>query len=321
MRNMKNMKFSRLKTSSLLAVVAAGALCGAASGGPLLPGNLAVDRVGDGTQTLANTGNSQFVDQYTPAGVLVNSNAIPDSGSGSLLVSGTASSEGALTRSGDGSVLVVAGYNTARPYTASLTSSTSASVQRGFGSLDALGNYGLAASTNSQYSANNVRTGTMDAAGGNVFGGGAANGTVMFAGNGAAGQAGTAIQTANTNTRVANILNGNLYYSTGNGTAGVYGFAGVPTSAATPTVLVATGAGSSPYDFAVSPGGGTVYVADDRATAAGGVQRWDLVNGTYSLSYTLGTGAANIGARGLAVDFSGPAPSSTPPRPRRRPTA
>jgi hypothetical protein len=50
------------------------------------------------------------------------------------------------------------------------------------------------------------------------------------------------------------------------------------------------------------------YVADDTTSSAGGIERWDLSGSTWSLTYTLGTGAANIGARGLAVDFSGANP-------------
>src|SRR5437879_5481664 len=62
-------------------------------------------------------------------------------------------------------------------------------------------------------------------------------------------------------------------------------------------------------DFAISPDGNTIYVVDrgtfvDTSTQGGGIQRWDLVSGVYTFSYTLGTGAgAVVGARGLAVDF------------------
>ena len=49
-------------------------------------------------------------------------------------------------------------------------------------------------------------------------------------------------------------------------------------------------------------------VADDTASAAGGIQRWDFNGSSWALTYTLGTGAANLGARGLAVDFSGANP-------------
>ena len=49
-------------------------------------------------------------------------------------------------------------------------------------------------------------------------------------------------------------------------------------------------------------------MADDTASASGGVLRYDYAVGAWSLTYTLGTGAANIGARGLTVDWSGASP-------------
>jgi len=58
-------------------------------------GNLAVLRLGDGTQTLTNSGNSLFLDQYTTNGSLMTSATIPDAGTSALLLSGTAGSEGA----------------------------------------------------------------------------------------------------------------------------------------------------------------------------------------------------------------------------------
>ena len=75
------------------------------------PGNLALLRIGNGTEVLTNSGNTMFVDQYTPSGVFVNSSAVPDTGTGALLVSGVSGSEGGLTRSLDRSLLVLAGYN------------------------------------------------------------------------------------------------------------------------------------------------------------------------------------------------------------------
>lgn len=47
------------------------------------------------------------------------------------------------------------------------------------------------------------------------------------------------------------------------------------------------------------------YVADDRSTLnGGGIQRWDWNGSAWVLTYTLNAGAT-VGARGLAVDFSG----------------
>ena len=57
-----------------------------------------------------------------------------------------------------------------------------------------------------------------------------------------------------------------------------------------------------------------MLVADDRTTAAGGIQKWVSSGvGGYTLSYTIstdydGAGAATIGARYLAVDDNGLSP-------------
>src|SRR5690349_19728763 len=108
-----------------------------------LPGNLALVRLGEGTQTLGNTGNTVFIDQYTPLGGLVNTVQIPDSGASALIMSGNATSEGALSLSGDGRFLTIAGYNTTRPFGSSLANSTSATVPRAVGLIGANGSYSL----------------------------------------------------------------------------------------------------------------------------------------------------------------------------------
>src|SRR5215467_4285783 len=87
---------------------------------PFTPGNVVVYRVGTGSGSLVNTGNPVFLDEFTPAGALVQSIALPTSPSGgnqALIASGTATSEGLLTRSADGLYLVLAGYNAPIPTT------------------------------------------------------------------------------------------------------------------------------------------------------------------------------------------------------------
>src|SRR5205807_2633621 len=79
---------------------------------PFTPGNIVLYRVGDGGATLGSTGTAVFLDEYTPAGVFVQSVAMPTTGtSGRLVASGTATTEGFLTRSEDGRYLVVPGYD------------------------------------------------------------------------------------------------------------------------------------------------------------------------------------------------------------------
>src|SRR5215471_13430423 len=78
-------------------------------------GDLVVYRVGTGTASLVNTGNPVFLDEFTPTGTLVQSVVLPTSATGSnqpLIASGTATSEGLLTRSADGRFLLAPGYAT-----------------------------------------------------------------------------------------------------------------------------------------------------------------------------------------------------------------
>src|SRR5207247_7763188 len=80
---------------------------------PFTPGNIVVYRVGTGTASLVATGNPVFLDEYSPAGALVQSIALPTALSGAnkpLVASGTATTDGLLTRSVDGNCLAVPGY-------------------------------------------------------------------------------------------------------------------------------------------------------------------------------------------------------------------
>lgn len=287
----------------LLAAGAALALRFTTAAAPFTPGNLAVLRAGDGTQTLTNTGNTIFIDEYTTTGVFVQSLVVPDSGANALLISGSASSEGALMRSPDGARLAFAGYNTNRPAPASLTTLTSVQVPRGVGTINAAGTYALGAVSTSQYSANNIRSGATDGIN-NFWGAGGNNGTFYF-GNAAAA---AAVQSSLVNTRVVNILNGRLYFSTASGTArGIYGFTppGLPTAAATTNFLINAGAASSVYGFSFNPAGTIAYTADDSAPASGGgITRWTNSGSAWVLAYVVATNSS----RGLVVDWSGANP-------------
>src|SRR3982751_2489011 len=87
------------------------------------PGNLVIYRMNDGAAALTANGTAVFLDEYTTAGVLVQSIAVPTTTVASqrrLVCSGTATSEGFLTRSVDGQYVVFAGYDAALA-TASLT--------------------------------------------------------------------------------------------------------------------------------------------------------------------------------------------------------
>ena len=268
----------------------------------LFASNLVVLRVGDGAQTLASTGNTLFLDQFASNGAYISTMSLPDNGPSALLISGVAASEGYMTLSGDGRFLAVAGYGTNRgALTNSLSSSASTSVPRVIGTIDGAGNYTLAASTGTQYSADNLRAGATDGSN-NFWGAGSAGGTWYFGNTAAA----ATVQTNVANCRVINVINGNLVFSTQSGTNGLYYLAGLPKTNAVTNLLFATGNSSSPEDFAIDSATNLAYIADDSST--GGIQRWQLTNGTWTNAYTLGSGASGIGTRSLAVDFSGAYP-------------
>ncbi len=253
-------------------------------------GNLVVLQDGTGSAALTSAGTAIFLDQYTTAGSLVNSLAIPSTGGTALVDSGTAASEGQLSLSADGQYLVFAGYNAAAG-TASVASSTT--IPRGLATVDASANYSLVATTTTFYNANNIRGGTSDGKG-NFWGAGpAATGGTVYLGTG------TPAQIASANSLAVQDLNGNLYFSTAKGTTGIYTISGTPTSGtATPTIVLANAA---PSDFAFNSSMTIAYVAN----TSGGIQRYDFNGTSWALSYTLDSSTA---MNGLAVDFSGAKP-------------
>jgi hypothetical protein len=290
------------------ALVNQNSYAGNSSASPFAAGNLAVLRLGDGTESLGSRGNSVFIDQFTPGGTLVSSIAIPDNATNALIISGSASSEGALTRSADGRLLEFAGYQIALSNAAglsmSLANTNSITAPRALGIVDVNGAFALVGVTTNQYSGNNIRSGTTDGRG-NYWGAGANSGTFYFGGG-----ATNTVQTNVVNTIVIQDLGGNLYFSTQKTTNGIWKISGTPATPATPAsagLLIKTGGSSESYGFAFNPSFTTAYVADDTLTGKGGVQRWDYNGSTWTMSYAF-AGITNIGARGVVVDFSGAHP-------------
>jgi len=123
--------------------------------------------------------------------------------------------------------------------------------------------------------------------------------------------------TVPTNLRVVNIAGGNLYVSAGSST--YYGLSmvgtGLPTTSGQTATLLpgfpgsGTSATSSAYGFyfadlsSTVPGLDVVYVADDR-TSGGGIQKWSLVSGTWTLNGTIAN-AGGIAVRSLDGNTSG----------------
>jgi hypothetical protein len=125
------------------------------------------------------------------------------------------------------------------------------------------------------------------------------------------------------NTRVINVYNNNLYFSSAStGGIGIYqaGNNGLPVRASDAAVTrltdntYATTAGGSPYSFCINPTGNILYIADDASwvngtTQRGGVVKYTKTGSTWSYQYTLRVNSTiTNGARGLEVDWSGANP-------------
>ena len=274
-------------------------------------GNLVVLQAGDGSAALTNQGSAIVLKEFTPAGTPAFSLAIPTSSATGLVVSGTATSEGMLSRSSNGQQLVFGGY--ANTFTASVATASGTNVPRGIMTVDAAGTYSRVATSTTFYSANNIRGAATDGLG-NFWASGGNQGTDYF-GNTAAP---VTTQSFVTNTRGISIAAGDIAFSTGSGALpGIYvvntiGSGTTTAQATTVTPVLLTGTGSSPYQFAISPTLTYGYIADDRAIASGGgIQKWTFNGTAWTLAYTFATStntAITVGARGLAVDFSGTNP-------------
>ena len=325
---MKRITFFR--TMLLVYLIMVGIL---SSYGQFSAGNLVVEQIGDGTTALSGSSTTVKLLQFTPTGTpgtstsFFSSAGTPTTSPYNIVESGSATSNGYISLSTDKAFVVVPGYN-APNATASIAASASATYGRTIGKVTSTG----ALQTN----------GTFNALTGNNYRSIVSNGSSYWLGGGigivytptdvTSGITTTCTSIITTNTRILNIFNNTLFASTSstsfNGTGsnlGIYQigstFNALPTATVTATTnvnIINTATGSSPYAFAFSPDGLTCYVADDRSTTAGGVQKWiysgtfsastGWSGGTWTLSYTLGTGATNIGARGLTVDFSGTNP-------------
>ena len=284
------------------------------SAAPFAPGNIVVARVGDGSSVLNGAATAVFLDEYTPAGVLVQTIDLPTSVSATnriLTASGVATSELNLTRSVDGRYLVLTGYSAA-PGTPTIATTSSMDVARVIGLIAADGTLNTATSAGDAFSGSNIRSATTaDGSGFYVVGGNSGVRYVPFG-----GVTNTQLNTAPTNIRYINTIDGNLYISASSSpNIGISQVGtGLPTTAGQSVTTLpgfpSTVAGASPYAFYFAdlsttvPGADVVYVADDRTNGSGGIQKWSLVAGSWVLNGTIG-GSATAALRGLNGRISG----------------
>ncbi len=272
-------------------------------------GNIVVYRVGDGSAALSSAATAVFLDEYTQAGVLVQSIALPTAVNGTqrrLTSSGTAANDGMLTRSADGLYVVLTGYD-ASLGTLSVATTLSSAVNRVVGRVDTAGNLDtstvFAGTAGNSFSGGNIRSVSSD--GGTNFWAVGSNSGVQYITLGATSS--TQISNTVTNLRGTNIFGGQLYISTASGTAvriGTVGSGTPTTTGQTTTNLPGFPTTGSPNQFFFAdlsngvPGVDTLYVADD---AAGQIQKYSLVGASWVANGTV-TAAA---VRGLTASVQG----------------
>jgi predicted extracellular nuclease len=251
-------------------------------------GDVVVLRVGDGTAVASGAAAPVFLDEYSPAGALVQSVPLPTSTAGAdrrLTTTASATSEGTLNRSADGRYLTLGGYDAA-PGTAGVVSTTAAVTNRVVARVSADGVVDTSTALGDAYSSANIRGVTTDD-GSRYWTAGSAGG-VRFATHGAATSA-SITGTAPGNVRAVGIAGGQLYAGSASSPfAGVSSVGtGLPTAAATATLQIPSAA-TSPYGFVLLdrdagvPGDDTAYVADDVAATGGLFKYSKAADGTWT---------------------------------------
>ena len=276
-------------------------------------GDLVVYRVGNGTDSLAGTGNSVFLDEYTPTGTLKQSIALPTTVNGAnkqLIASGTASSEGLLARSSDGRYIFLTGYASNLGGSTSLSGTTGAVVPRTVGRVDGSGAIDTSTALTDFATGNNPRS-AVSTNGTDIWLAGGAGGVRYISGLG--GTTSTDL-TGSTfaNVRQINVFNNQLYASSGSGTNTFKGVetigSGLQTSG-TQTVTRLPGltdtTNPSTYSFFLADltpnvaGLDTLYVADD---GSGALTKFSLVGANWVSNGTVGVDADDY--RGLTGSVS-----------------
>ncbi|MDO9015294.1 MAG: hypothetical protein Q7V43_00190 [Myxococcales bacterium] len=277
------------------------------------PTELWVLRVGAGTAALTNASTPAFIDRLrisdgTMAGASI---ALPTAASGAnrpLTISGTATSDGQLTRSLDRRFVVLGGYG-ALPGVASVTGTASSAVPRVVARIAADGAIDTSTTLGAAFSGNNLRA-AASADGASFWAAGSASGSgsIVYAPLGAS--ASTPVFTTPSNGRFVALYDGTVFGAVGAG--GQYGVFRVDGTTTTllpgfPTTATPT---PSPYGFVAfdrdaTAGIDVIYQCDDRAVASGGgVRKWTLGVGTWTLTATLSAGLTG-GCRSVTGFVSG----------------
>jgi len=281
---------------------------GGGSAGDHLP--ILVVRVGDGISALTNAAAPVALEWMLSDGSAAPGTpgitSLPTTASGSgvpFTLSGSATSEGALSLSEDGRYALLAGYD-ATVGTVSVSTQGYDVVPRVVGRVDGSGNVDTTTTLGSAFTGSSVRgAASTDGISIWVSGNSTSTGGVHFTTLGSTPT--TQLINDPLNARCVHVAGGQLYATSGAGTyVNVFTVGnGLPTTSgvfATPLPGMPT-ASASPYSFVMLdrlpgvPGVDTLYVADDRSVASGGgIQKWTYDGSSWSLVATWSDGTTSV---------------------------
>jgi hypothetical protein len=285
-------------------------------------GDLIVTRVGTGTGALSPSATATFLENYSPTGTAqpANTIALPTASGAAFTLGGTAATEGYLSLAADGHSLSIAGYN-------QVPGSATGSANRVVGVVSPSG--GVDLSTQMPPATGGARA-TASADGLGFWVASTSGLRYVPLGNSAAAASTQVTSFFSTVNGVAISPSGRLYLDAGAGAQTGTGIpaidgpaavgAGLPINAGqAASILIGFptaangGVFPAPNQFAISPDGNTIFLADSRTTATGGLlQFYQAIPGQWSnvlgnVGFPIGAPGADSGLRALSVDFSDPA--------------
>ena len=248
--------------------------------GGSVPTDFAVVRVNDGVSTLSAAAVSVFIERRSiSTGAVLGTTPLPTAASGSnttFSLSGSGVAEGALSRSPNGKLLALLGYQSA----AGTANVQNVTAPRVVAVMDAASAVDTTTTLSTVFSTTSPRGAVID--GTNIWVSGGTGGIYRTTRGSTTSQSN--IVATPTGGRNLAIFGGQLYASTGSAPTGIYQIGtGLPLVATTATLVVAV---TSPYGMAffdlnpAEPGIDTLYVGDD--TGGAGIRVFTRASGAWN---------------------------------------
>lgn len=298
------------KTFTLLSALF---LTGASFAQNFTPGNFLVMRIGDGAAAPTNSGALAFLDEYTFSGTLVQSVAIPAATNGAnkgLIINGTATAEGMISRSTNGQYVAFSGYNTKGATISGAISSTQATdVPRVLGSISYNKTINTAIEVTDIFNGGNIRSAYTT------------NGTDFYMAGSNSGvgyrtpSSDTTVRVTSASTvvnlRTVGVYDNQLFITTSSGTANRLSAVGTgsPTVAGNNiTSLPGIPTADVTFNQAVffdlnpsEPGSDVLYLADETNATNAKILKYSKVNGTWVANGSIPTTSVCYGIAGKLV--------------------